>query len=148
MPTLSVVYARLTTNCDAGLCEWDTSAAQCDGGRLISGGSRGNRADLAMFRGGFVIRLGPQGGIGQQARDELRVQRVSRLVGFDARQQRVSDQRQVSDQVEGLVPPEFVREAQRTVHDAALVEHDGVVERAAANQTHPAQSVEVLDEAE
>src|SRR6267378_1359720 len=130
MPTLSVVHARLTTNCDAGLCEWGTSAAQCDGGRLVSGGSRGNRADLAMFRGGFVIRLGPQGGIGQQARDELRVQRVSRLVGFDARQQWVSHQRQVSDQVESLVPPEFVRETQRPIHDAALVFFYGIVQRA------------------
>ena len=115
---------------------------------LICGGNCGLRAELATLGGSFVECLGPKRGIGQKARDQLRVQRVPGLVGFDARQKRAPHQRQVPDQIERLMPPEFVREAQRTIHHAIFVEDDGVVERAATDQAHPPHPFEVLHEAE
>ena len=42
-------------------------------------------------------------------------------------------QSEIADQVKRLVASEFVRKTQRAVHHAAFVQHDGIVERAAAD---------------
>src|ERR1700690_1608153 len=70
------------------------------------------------------------------------------LVGLHTGQQRMSHKRQISDQVQGFMPPEFVREAQRAVHDSIFVEHDSVFERPAADQAHSAEALEILNETE
>src|ERR1700733_4427164 len=50
--------------------------------------------------------------------------------------QRPADQRQISNQIQRFMAPEFVREAQWAVQDGGIVHNDGVGQRAAANQPH------------
>ena len=90
--------------------------------------------------GGFVLLRGdyPGGWIGEEAADELGVERVASFSGFDASEEWQADKREIANQVEGFVAAEFVGETQRAIHHAVFGEHDGVVERAAANQSHGA----------
>jgi len=46
------------------------------------------------------------------------------------------------------VAAEFVREAERAVHHAVVGEHDGIVQRAAANQAHGAKRLDIPLKAE
>src|SRR5579863_5275988 len=71
------------------------------------------------------------------------MQRMSRLMGFHTAEQRESGQSQVADQVQSFVAAEFVGKAQRAVHDAVGGEHNGVLQRTAANQSHGAQGLNV-----
>ena len=89
---------------------------------------------------GLVLLGGddPGGGVGEESADELGMQGVARFSGFDASEEWQADKREIADQVESLVAAEFVGETQRAIHDAIFGEHDGVVERAAANQAHGA----------
>ena len=76
------------------------------------------------------------------------MQRVACFVRDDARLKRPPHQREVADQIERLVAPELIREAQRAVHHRRVVEHDGIIERAAAYQAHRLHPGEILHEAE
>src|SRR5579871_4900187 len=70
------------------------------------------------------------------------------LVGLDAGKKRTAYQGEVANQVESLVPAEFVREPQWTVHHAVFVQHDSVVQRASADQSHSAQAFKILHKSE
>lgn len=91
---------------------------------------------------------GPEGGVGQEAADELGVQRMARLMGFHPRQERQTHQGQIANQVQSLVSAKLVGEAQRAVHDAVLGEDDGVFERSTADQAHGPQRLDIAVEAE
>ena len=56
--------------------------------------------------------------------------RVPRLAGVDVAGERAAQEREVSDEVQDLVPHELVAEAQGPGDDAAVVEDDRVVEAA------------------
>ncbi len=100
-----------------------------------------------MLRGSFFVRLGPERRIGQQACYQLCVQGMAGFVGLNAGKQRAAYQRQIADQVERFVSAKLVGEPQGAVHNPAFVEDNGVVERAATNQSHSAQTFEILHEA-
>ena len=89
---------------------------------------------------GFVLLGGdyPGGGVAEEPADELGVECVAGFSGFDASEEWQADKREIADKVEGFVAAEFVGETQRAIHHAVFGEHDGVVERAAANQSHGA----------
>src|SRR6266545_6918298 len=59
---------------------------------------------------------------GIQRPGELNVERVPRLAGADMAGKRAAQEREVSDEVQDLVPHELVAEAQGPGNDAALVE--------------------------
>src|SRR5207253_2176935 len=108
------------------------------GESLISGrgGRKGSQVGVAFGAGDFAGGDGPKRGIGQEAADELGVQGMARFVGFDARQKGQARQREIANQIQRFVASKLVGEAQRSVHDAVIGEHDGVLQRAAANQAH------------
>ena len=82
------------------------------------GGNRNTCGDVGLL--GRLLPWFPSRATGrQQPRDQLRVQRMAGFVRHDARLQRTSDQGQVADQIERLVPAEFVGEAQRAVQDCS-----------------------------
>jgi hypothetical protein len=70
------------------------------------------------------------------------------FVSFNPGQEGSANERQVTDQVERLMPAELVREAQRPIYDAGFVQDNRVFERAAANQPHPAHPFEILNKPE
>src|SRR5438309_10370559 len=86
---------------------------------------------------------GPKGWIGQQTADQLRMQRMTRFVRLDMREQRKACQGEVADEIERFVAAEFVREAQRAVHYAIRSEDDGVVQGTAGNQYHRGQRLTI-----
>src|ERR1051325_9689708 len=88
------------------------------------------------------------GGLFQDLRHELRVQRVAGAVRGDLAGDRASDQGEVADEVEHFVAHELVLEAQRSVHDVGVVEHDRVLHRAAPRQSRGAHLLDVAHEAE
>jgi hypothetical protein len=90
----------------------------------------------------------PGGGVGEKAADELSMEGVAGLAGFDAAEERKADEGEVADEVEGLVAAEFVGIAEGTVHDAVLGEDDGVIEGAAADEAHGAERLDIGFEAE
>ncbi len=59
----------------------------------------------------------------------------------------MADQREIADDIQDLVPDEFVLEPER-IQDAGLAQHDGVFERAAERQSTLAQHLDFLQEAE
>jgi hypothetical protein len=67
---------------------------------------------------------------------------------FDSAEEREADEGKVADEVEGFVAAEFVGVAEGAVHDAFFGEHDGVLERAAADQAHGAERLDIGFEAE
>jgi hypothetical protein len=70
------------------------------------------------------------------------------LAGLDASKEGQADQSQVADEVEGFVATEFVRVAERTVHDPVFGEDDGVIQGAAADKAHGAKRLDIGFEAE
>ena len=110
-------------------------------------GGVGGRFDGAGMFAGVSVRIGggdfPGGSVRKQTADELGMQRVTGLAGFDAAEEGKSDEGQVADQVESLVAAEFIGETERAVHDPIFREHNGVIERAAANQAHGAERLNV-----
>lgn len=87
--------------------------------------------------------------IGEQRAQQLVVEAVARLVRGIRREQRMPDHVQVADRIEHLVAHELVVVAQRVVvEDAVLVEHDRVVHARAARETHLAQHLGLVREAE
>ena len=90
----------------------------------------------------------PGRGVGQEAADELGVEGMAGFAGFDAAEEGEADEGEVADEIEGLVAAEFVGIAEGAVHDAVFGEDDGVIERAAADQTHGAERLDIGFEAE
>ena len=86
--------------------------------------------------------------IAQQAADQRSVHRVSGAVGHHAPQHLVANQREIADQVQHLVPHKLVGETQRPVLDPFPGEHDGVLFAGAADQSHVAQSLRLMQESE
>lgn len=76
------------------------------------------------------------------------VERVAGFAGFDAGEQGEADEGEVADEIESLVAAEFIGIAERAVHDAVLGEDDGVIERAAADEAHGAEGLDIGFEAE
>ena len=70
------------------------------------------------------------------------------FAGFDAAEEREADEGEVADEIEGLVAAEFVGIAERAVHDAVFGEDNGVIERAAADQAHGAERLDIGFETE
>src|ERR1051326_2636241 len=66
----------------------------------------------------------------------------------DLADDRPSDQREIADEVEHFVAHELVAETKRSADHAAFVEHDRVLDRAAARETNCAQLLDVAHEAE
>src|SRR6266436_2400990 len=113
-----------------------------------SGGRKGGQERVPFGVDGLARGDGPEGRIGQQAADELGMQRVASFVGLHACQKRQSGQSQVTDQVQGLVAPELVGEAQWTVQDPVVRKNNGIFERTAPNQAHGPQRLDVSLETE
>src|SRR5215469_5874113 len=120
--------------------------------RLVAG-SRGGLGEDGMV--GWLPGLdrfarsdGPEGGVGKQSADELRMQGVTRFMGLDPGQQRQASQGQITDQVQRLVTTELVGKAQRAIHDAVVSKDNGVFERSTADEAHAAQRLDVPLEAE
>src|SRR5215467_13271721 len=107
------------------------------GGRF--GHGQGFRQMGAVFFGGD----GRTGGVAQNLADQLGVQRVARFVRLHASEQRQTDQRQVSNQVECFVTPEFVGITKRSVQDTVVGKNDRVVERSSPDQSHGAKRLNV-----
>ncbi len=78
---------------------------------------------------------------------QLRVQGMAGAMGDDVTDDRISDERQVTDDVQDLVTHELVFEAQGVQH-AGVADDDGVFERAAERQAVLAQPFHFLQEAE
>ena len=76
------------------------------------------------------------------------MQRVAGLVGFDVCHQGPSEKREITDRIEDLVAHELVLETQLVVQHAALSDHNGVVEAAAAGQAIAAQHLHLPEESE
>jgi hypothetical protein len=76
------------------------------------------------------------------------VQGVAGFAGFDAGEEGEADEGEVADEVECFVAAEFVRVAQRAVHDPILGEDDGVIERASADEAHGSERLDIGFEAE
>src|SRR5580704_634640 len=112
---------------------------------LIGGGGWGkcSKVGLSFGAGSLLGRDGPKGGIGQKAADELGVEGVPGFVCLHPRQKGKPRQRQVPDEVQGLMPAKFVREPQGAVHDAVFGEDNGVLQRSATNEAHSLQGLNV-----
>jgi hypothetical protein len=78
----------------------------------------------------------------------LGVEGVSGFAGFDAAEEREADEGEIADEIEGFVAAEFVGIAEGTVHHAVFGEDDGVVKRAATDQAHGAERLDIGFEAE
>jgi hypothetical protein len=113
--------------------------------RLIGRGVLGRVADSGggVFVGGDF----PGGWVGEKAADKLGVEGMAGFAGFDAAEEGESDEGQVADEVESLVAAEFVGVAEGAVHDAVFGEDDGVIERAAADEAHGAERLNIGFEA-
>src|SRR5712692_4364525 len=73
---------------------------------------------------------------------------VAGFVGLDAAEQRQARQREIANQIQRFVPSKLVGKAQRPVHNPVVGENDGVLERAAANETHGLERLDVTLETE
>src|SRR6266849_448788 len=76
------------------------------------------------------------------------MQGVAGFVGLDTGEQRQASQREIANQIQRFVPSKLVGKAQRPVHDAVVGENDGVLERAAANEAHGLERLDVALETE
>src|SRR5207253_7112018 len=72
----------------------------------------------------------------------------TRSMGSDLSDHRTADQRQVAIEIEDLVAHEFIAKSQRTIHDAALIEDDAVLDGAASGQTCGTELLDIAHEAE
>src|SRR6266849_4436110 len=69
------------------------------------------------------------------------------FVGLDVGQERQASQRQVANEVQSLMPAKFIGKTQGPVHDAIVGEHDSVFKRAAANEAHGLERLDIAFEA-
>jgi hypothetical protein len=90
----------------------------------------------------------PGGGVGEKTADQLGVERMAGFAGFDAAEEREADEGDVADEIKGLVAAEFVGITERAVHHAVFGEDDSVIERAAADEAHGAERLDIGFEAE
>src|SRR3989442_13832267 len=67
--------------------------------------------------------------------------------GLDVGQERQASQRQVANEVQSLMPAKFIGKTQGPVHDAIVGEHDSVFKRAAANEAHGLERLDIAFEA-
>ena len=77
--------------------------------------------------------------LGQQQRHQFRVQAMAAAMGDEMSCQVVARQRQVTDQVQGLVTHAFVRKPQRIVDRPRVVEHQQIPARDPCSQSLAAQ---------
>src|SRR5579884_2364066 len=73
---------------------------------------------------------------------------VSGAVGNDFSQNAMAQQCEITDKIENLVANEFIVEAERTVLHASVGQHDRVLFRRAANESHVAQRSFIAQESE
>jgi len=120
-------------------------------GDCESSGSVGDgEVFFRVFGGGGFVEgdFFPIGIVAQNAGDDSGVHGVSGAVGFDVAEDALAEEGEVADEVEDLVADEFVREAQRRVVDAVVGEHDAVLTRRAAYESHVEHGALLLEEAE
>ena len=104
---------------------------------------------VADGRGGvFLGGDFPGGGVGEKTAYKLGVERVASFAGFDATEEGEADEGEIADEIESFVAAEFVGIAEGAVHHAVFGEDDGVIERAAADQAHSAERLDIGFEAE
>ena len=85
----------------------------------------------------------------QDLADELLMKGVPPALNGDMALDGHADQREITDQVENLVPHELVGPAEPvTVEHAALVHHHRIVEIAAAGETVAPEGLDLVKEAE
>src|SRR2546428_26280 len=85
----------------------------------------------------------------QQVRDKGDMHRVTGSFGDDVPEERVPHQRQVTNNVQDLVPAEFVRKTQPPrVHQPLARQDDRVLERAAAHQATRAKLLNLFHKPE
>ena len=60
---------------------------------------------------------------------------VSGLLSIEMTDDRVSDERNVSKEIQQFVPDEFVRKTKVVVYDSGVIEYNRVLQRSAANQS-------------
>ena len=104
---------------------------------------------VADGRGGvFLGGDFPGRGVGEETAYKLGVERVAGFASFDAAEEGKADEGEVADEIESFVAAEFVGIAEGAVHHAVFGEDDGVIERAAADQAHGAERLDIGFEAE
>ena len=111
-------------------------------------GKRPGRGLEARPGGPGIGDEGPGVVRGQELLGDCGVQRVTRLRGLEPPEQGVSEKGQIADRVQDLVAHELVVEAQLAVQDAALPDHDRVLEASAQGQAVPAEAFDLVQEAE
>src|SRR5260221_5333012 len=118
--------------------------------RHLSRGSLGEagHGTRRRRRGDAFLGLGSRGSSLQDLLDETRVHGVTRLVRRDLAHDGTTDQGQIADEVEDLVPDELVAETERPVHHTLVVEDDAVLYGTAAGETCLTQFLNFLEEAE
>src|SRR5215472_5929353 len=126
---LSIGHGILTMWANSGAVEESVRSSERFGGVRVGFQGVGSTVGGGDFPGGSV---------GKQTANQLRVQRVAGFACFHAAHERKPNKGQVADKVESFVAAELVREAKRPVHDAVFGEHNGVIERSAADQAHGA----------
>src|SRR5258708_2947764 len=90
-----------------------------------------------------------QAGVGHNARHQRGVHGVAGALGDHVTEQGLSDQRQVPDQVESLVPAALIVEPQAArIENSGTVETYSVIERGASNQAHIKHLVQLVFETE
>src|SRR5262245_57863764 len=84
-----------------------------------------------------------------EPRDQLLVEPVPAALDPDVTLDTRTEQREIAQEIEHLVPHELVGEAQPVaVQDARRIEHDGVVETSAACTAGAPERIDLGDEAE
>jgi len=106
-------------------------------------GSVADGSGGVFFSGDF-----PGGGVGEETAYKLGVERVAGFASFDATEEGEADEGEVADEIESFVAAEFVGIAEGAVHHAVFGEDDGVIERAAADEAHGAERLDIGFEAE
>src|SRR3954447_3261982 len=92
----------------------------------------------------FFVLLG--GGL-EDLLHEAGVERVAGLRGADLADDRAADEREIAQQIEDLVADELVAEAEVAADHAFVVEHDAVLDRAAAGEAGSAHLLDIAQEA-
>src|ERR1700682_5814933 len=85
---------------------------------------------------------------GEHLGHEARVQSVPGAMRGDLTDHGAPDESEVAVEIEDLVPYDLVAEPQRPVHDAALIQDDAVLHRAAASEARRAELLHVTHESE
>jgi len=111
------------------------------------GGTGGNSGFELLFCRAQCNQF-PRRAVFQKTRDQRGVHGVSGALGYDVAKNVVAGESEVADEVEDLVANELVVKAQRAVGDALAIQDDGISFGDTADQTHVAQLLFVLLEAE